>query len=332
MIKEKNILIFNSLYSLLIYLIYKDLEDIKDTLYITAEQNVSMINPNLGNIKTYKSRHLKPLIKLHPRINYLQLLIEKYAYYQYLRLKKLFNYKFPKNAKIYTHDYSIESSAMIGNSKYFLLEEGTMNFIDYKITFSHLNERHLKLQRLLFGNISGNFYAKNNQIIEKIYTRKDKDENIKTKVVNLKKIWNESPMLKKEFILNIFNLNSELQTSMKSIKNIVFTQPLNEDSILSSEEEKINIYKKAIDFEGQKNIIIKTHPREKTNYKEYFPEVTIINQPIPMEFFSIIGLKFKKAYTVFSSAAMNLNYPIEIIQLPTHRKLIEEENFKKLIK
>lgn len=330
--KKKNLFIFNSLYSLLIYLLYQPQDQINATSFLTARKNAHKLDASLIDLRIYYAIPLKLSFTISKRIDSYILFLIKFFYFQIIKLYAFLFLPSKKNKTIYTHDYSIESSAIIGKNKYYLIEEGALNYTQKKPKYLLFNKLK-NIQRFFFGEILTTPFSENEQIIEKIYTKNDKsnNNNINTKVINLKKLWEESSFEKKELILNIFKIHSDLKLSMMSVNNILFTQPLSEDSILT-EKEKIDAYKKLIKIESEENIIIKTHPRENTNYKKYFPKSIIIDEPIPMELLSILGLKFKKAYTIFSSAAINLDYDIEIVQIPSGKNLPEEELFIKLIK
>jgi hypothetical protein len=52
-------------------------------------------------------------------------------------------------------------------------------------------------------------------------------------------------------------------------------------------------------------------------YKEFFPEISIISKPIPMQLIDIMGIKFTKAVTISSTAVLSFPYEIEIDWLGT---------------
>ncbi|MEG2256476.1 MAG: glycosyltransferase family 52, partial [Cetobacterium sp.] len=105
---------------------------------------------------------------------------------------------------------------------------------------------------------------------------------------------------------------------------ILFTQPLSEDNIIT-EEEKIEIYLKIIKKYPKDRLIIKTHPREKTNYKNIFKEYLVLDNPFPFEILNILDVKFNKAITLFSTAALGLGKEVEVDFYGTevHIKILE---------
>lgn len=93
-------------------------------------------------------------------------------------------------------------------------------------------------------------------------------------------------------------------------KSIIITQTLNEDGVIELESTKIDIYK---DFVNQANtdlIYIKPHPREITDYKNLFKDdkrIIVLPKLFPAELLNLLpNLKFKKAFTAFSTAIDNL--------------------------
>ena len=118
-------------------------------------------------------------------------------------------------------------------------------------------------------------------------------------------------------------MSDEIINTFKQSKSVLFTQPLSEDGAID-EETKISIYKDVIN--SDKSISIKPHPREKTDYKKLFPGNTILEHNIPIELLTLLGVKFEKSYTIFSTAVLSFPYSTEIHFLGTcvHPKLVEK--------
>ncbi len=74
-----------------------------------------------------------------------------------------------------------------------------------------------------------------------------------------------------------------------------------EDGMMS-EEDKIKIYRGIVSKYGEENVILKPHPREKTNWTEVFPDMPVIPRQIPMELLSKM-VKLERVATFFSTAA-----------------------------
>lgn len=133
----------------------------------------------------------------------------------------------------------------------------------------------------------------------------------KVRLINPRTLWEELPYLEKESILDIFGVDINFLESISEKSIVVFTQCLSEDGFIS-EKVKIEIYTKLLLNYPIKDVIIKTHPRELTNYKAIFPEAQVIDTPFPAEILSLIGVNFKKIVTLFSSAATSFDRSIQL--------------------
>ena len=101
---------------------------------------------------------------------------------------------------------------------------------------------------------------------------------------------------------------------------VILTQPLSEDGYIK-EEEKIEIYKKlANKYNENYNVIIKKHPREKTNYR--IEGTRELDGNFPSEIFIILGIQFEKAIGICTGAIKLINAK-ECIN-------IDEDFFKKM--
>ncbi|HHE9382181.1 TPA: glycosyltransferase family 52, partial [Haemophilus influenzae] len=52
----------------------------------------------------------------------------------------------------------------------------------------------------------------------------------------------------------------------------------------------------------QEKLVIKTHPRETTNYRNYFPNIEVFSENYPSEILDVLGIRFEKVVTIFSTA------------------------------
>ena len=174
---------------------------------------------------------------------------------------------------------------------------------------SHMVERHL-----------------NNPDILKCFTTKlgheiENSTNEKLVVHDLKKLWDEKSNKEKETIANIFNVNPLTLKMLEQKSVILITQPLSEDNIIS-EEEKIALYSSILTNYNMDEVVIKPHPREKTNWAEIFPGTPIITRQVPAELLSMM-VKPKNVCTFFSTAAFSL--------CPPEKVDIYSKDFSKLV-
>lgn len=95
-----------------------------------------------------------------------------------------------------------------------------------------------------------------------------------------------------------------------------------------SEGEKINIYKNILQERNIKEVYIKIHPRENTDYIGELQniKVHIIKKDFPVEVLFLLNINFSKVITLFSTAALNFKGKgeIEFIGTKNYPKLIEK--------
>jgi len=145
----------------------------------------------------------------------------------------------------------------------------------------------------------------------------------KVEIIKMKELWDKKTTEEQERILIAFGINFKELENLRAKRVILLTQPLSEDGYIS-EEKKIEIYKKYLEGYINSDIIIKKHPREKTNYKKYLEGVEEFNSNIPSEFFYLLDIKFDVAITLFSSGLNNL-------EVKKRKEFFGTEDYKCLI-
>lgn len=120
------------------------------------------------------------------------------------------------------------------------------------------------------------------------------------------------------FMANM-DLKEESVFPKDKTKSIIITQTLNEDGVIKSEAIKIDIYKDFVNNANTELIYIKPHPREITDYSVVFKDdkrIIVLPRLFPVELLNLHpNLKFKKAFTAFSTAIDNLEHVEEKIML-----------------
>lgn len=239
-------------------------------------------------------------------------------------LDKFFKLKFCRNiikknsCKIFGTTSFKLGQMYFGDFKINLLEDGTADYLDKNII--------LKKSRFSFTNfimkIILNFKIRKNKFenIEKIYLTtflcKEIPTHLKNKnveIINMKELWDKKSLKEKNIIKECFDFNDTILTTLNSNNkiSILFTQPLSEDKILT-EDEKIFLYRQIINKYPDETIIIKKHPREKTDYSKYFPELPLIKENYPTELLMLMDIKFYRAITLFSTAVFGFDKDIKI--------------------
>lgn len=212
------------------------------------------------------------------------------------------------------------------------IEDGCGNYV----TKAHVENSTLKqliyfyLERIIYFFFFKKRMLKENEKlkkrINKYYATEMAPKNLeyeeKVERINLKELWQKKSEGEKKEILDIFNIRKSILEKISNKKIILFTQPLSEDGIIE-EAEKIELYKKIIAKYNEKELVIKTHPREKTKYEEIFKKSLVIKETFPSEILSFIGFKPEKAVTIFSSAVFGVgeNVKIDFYGTEIHQKL-----------
>lgn len=258
--------------------------------------------------------------------------IAKYQNYKLLK-KVIFN---NKEKEFWIQDHLKYSPFFLGNfNNMILLEDGIGNYTDFYKKTSMRIKYSIK-NKILGGTfrIEKNKYGHSKRI-NKIYLtgldRIPKEIEEKVELIKLKELWHNLTEKERKKLLNIFYIKEKDIDALKSKKIILITQPISEDSNIL-ESEKIKIYKDVLAKYKEKDILIKPHPREITDYKKYFKESKILEKNIPMEMISFLVENLEEVITLFSTAIFEFKAITKIKFLGTtfDKRLVE--NFGKIDK
>ena len=224
--------------------------------------------------------------------------ILKYYYNFFCYLIKIKKYK---KSEFYVNSYLREIWIL---DKYNLLEDGTADYklSNYFILNSNFSFKK-KLKNILRLDFRKNILDKTKKIYLTGLASIPEEIKHKVEIINLKDLWNKKSNVEKEEILNVFGFDKNIVNSIKNRKYILYTQPLSEDEILL-ENEKIELYSKILKKYDENFIVLKKHPREKTDYKKIFPNIEVMDQIFPAELLTLLDIHFEKAITIFSTAAL----------------------------
>nr|AFO84314.1 WepA [Cronobacter turicensis] len=274
--------IVNNVHGLLIYYLYNT-QYFFDTLFVVSDGISVDVQKKLKHtIRIPSFSHSPKLLRI----------ILRAIYYQLAN----FFLKFKKDNKIvYGHDHLFYSQLFIKKAKRFiLLEDGLANYSE------HDAAKGGKIRKIIFGS-SGPFFGWSKQVssvvLSGIVDIPDKLKN-KTTLVDINMRWNELAPQQKQRFINIFS--AEPYIALKKV--VIFTQPFSEDAMMS-EAQKINIYKKIYNHYRQifqkDEICIKSHPREHTDYSQYF-DCVFIKSKIPGQIM-ILNDRPEILVTIYSS-------------------------------
>ena len=305
----KHICIAHTTYTLSFYLLYMSIGDIEKTLFFVGDTINSEIKKRLPNVVCI------------PTKNFDWKTGAKYKFLKYLHWPCL------AWCPIYAQDHITYSDVLIGNRKYTFIEDspGTFSQLD-EVSFlgpfipnrGDCFKRRIKYF-LAHSAIHGKTFGTNNQCTNRIITS---PKDIKSKYVegrsyelaSLADLWKNCDDEKKEFIINLFSISRTTINDAPCVDLLILSQPFVEDCGLSL-DEMLQLYKPYV--ERFNSIVIKIHPRDKFDYKKYFPNVEIMRNQAPMQLLNAMGVVYPRALTVCSTALSAMPSNTERIYLGT---------------
>lgn len=234
-------------------------------------------------------------------------------FFDYFKLKKL---NLSKNIKVYGADHIRGANFFLKRYEFYLIEDGMINYSQKQY------KRSIKNRLLSYSKFG------RDKNVKKIYLTGlasiPKEIENKVEIINLKSLWNLKTKEEQQEILEIFGFNSNQLKELEGRSMILYTQPLSEDGVVT-EKEKIELYSKIILKYPKEKLILKMHPREKTNYKDIFKEILVLEQSFPAEIFELLEIKFDKGITIFSTAVLSTKLKeIDFYGTEAHHKLLEK--------
>lgn len=306
--KNKRIIIENTEYSLLIYCLLeknwqKDIFILSD---LFSESFLILLKKKVKKIFIFRATSLRKNI-----VGYYAELLRLYLF--------LIKENFKSNLEIYGNDNLVYSR--FKNKGYILLEDGSINYTILNLRKNYL-KKIVKLQNPFY------FPYGRSKKVKKIYLTGlapiPKEIENKVEIINLKNLWDLKTKEEQQEILEVFGFNSNQLKDLEGRNMILYTQPLSEDGVVT-EKEKIELYSKIILKYPKEKLILKMHPREKTNYKDIFKEILVLEQSFPAEIFELLEIKFDKGITIFSTAVLSTKLKeIDFYGTEAHHKLLEK--------
>lgn len=301
-LKFKNICITDSLYSLLIFMLISR-NKISETFFVFG--NSIKIDKNIfkdNSIILEKENASSKFDSMKKRM-------KMYSY-----IKNIVKENNLEGLTVYGGDHLTGAGYFIKNHEFHVIEDGIINYYSMPEVDKQIDRESAVLKMFKYATYLYYPYGFSKNV-RKIYLTKECDAPLKLKnkieIISLKEMWDNSDENKKSEILQVFGLDKSLLEELAAKENILLTQPFSEDKVLT-ENEKIEIYKDIMRNYDEKSTVIKTHPREKTDYRTAFPKAVILDKPFPFELFSLLNTDFKRAVTIFSTSVMNLGENVQI--------------------
>lgn len=277
-----NVLVVDSSYSLLIYLtiFYEKKES---TLYIVSD-----------GIRPEVRVNLKETIYLRKGVRGFLDLIMKCTFSHKLR-RILFN---RDRYHFYGHDHLFFSLPFV--NRFTIIEDGLSNYC--------CSNRRFPISILLPNKVSGD-----GDNVERVLLSGIKDIpaeiNNKVEFFSLKKSWDMLSVTYRNSINRLFSFDEK---EFECCEALLLTQPLSEDGFIL-EIEKIKIYQDIINQFGNMKVVIKPHPREKTNYSEIMGGCVVVDGQYPAELICLNAKKINTVITIFSTSIYSFSECRKII-------------------
>ncbi|MBR3157414.1 hypothetical protein IKF20_03280 [Candidatus Saccharibacteria bacterium] len=218
------------------------------------------------------------------------------------RGKRKNDYNFESYKKIFVFGASLLQGVLDAKKiHYNIIEDGTDCYKNNYNIIKHSGIKYL-IRRYIFRLY---FVDGSSPYIDSIEVNDKSGLNINEKTiieVPKKELFDSLTKKEKKKILEIFVPDLDQEKLKDAI--VLITQPLSEDGILKNEEDKIDLYKSIIKMYNGKNIVIKVHPRENTDYSKYFSDgCQIINKKFPIELLDFYtDIKLKSIVTISSTS------------------------------
>lgn len=304
--KYKRVCLAGSLYSLLVYLASSTADEIENTFFIFD----SYIPKNF----TQRFEHVYWINRNKWYFKYLSI---SWFFFFLLRITKF--HWINKSVEIYANDHLPCSAGILFNKKYTMIEDsaGICSHFCNGQRIQHMldiqKQKTFKFYHYLYGKVYANYFGYGSTCTSVLLTIDDNADYLKGKVkkiIPLNNQWDSYSERKQKLIQNFYNLSTNDIEMMKNAQLILFTQPLYLDGV--GIDVHRNVYKKIISRYPLSELLIKTHPRDNFNYQELSDNIKIFQKMIPSQIFNMMGIKFNKAITIFSSAVNSFDYKIQI--------------------
>lgn len=307
--KYKIIGIFNSTYSLLLFLLLEKAR-VNDTLFVFWHDIPEDIACHFNFVRNNErdGGYHNPVVQF-----FFNILNRIKTYYFILKYAK-------RTTSFYGQDHLPFSRHIINYTRFLFIniEDGKGNYIHkpYK-------SRKFDVFRKLLGFEIEDTFGYSNRV-KKQYLTSERQLNTlpsgiqgKSTILNINSAWQMLSNKEKDRILDFFNFN----VNLKSSKNIpiVLTGPYDCENVrVCSEKEKIELIRYAIREEKVNSFIIKPHYREKTDYCVFFENAEILPPTIPFELIMLVYNDVISKIIAFHNTTsldfLKENFGVEIVE------------------
>lgn len=297
----KRVCVLDSMYTLLQYLLLSEEDEILATYFFfrggLSENVVSFFKNQSSRVCKFNYGFIRDVL------------------FYYIVIPFKYPFLFKRKFEYWGVDNLGYEKFIIRKNKFHLLEDGLLSYNEIPYTWEKM--RFIWLKKFLMGPLAGprKYVGEENTCVCRhltglVESRIIKDN--KTKIDSLDSLWKKSSGNKRNLINRIYNVAEVDFLNLKKCKRILFTQPLSEDGYIS-EDEKIQLYKRILTYINTTDkIVVKPHPREKTDYLRFFDNIIVLDSKIPFELLSLNGLQFSEVYTIFSTCVFSIPYMVNV--------------------
>ncbi|WP_041057412.1 glycosyltransferase family 52 [Vibrio owensii] len=187
-----------------------------------------------------------------------------------------------------------------------LYDDGEANYFEVRRNIPHII-KHYVFRIPFGGGRSDSVIEVNYRYPSKVPPSMRKHIGCKLKKIDIDFLESTLSLEQKTQLINVF---SERLLCNRKNAVILFTQPFSEDRFIE-EARKIEIYRDILESYIQSgcDIFIKPHPREKTSYSNFHPNVSVLPKLMPAEVLNLNkSYKFNTGIAIQSTALDNASY------------------------
>lgn len=133
----------------------------------------------------------------------------------------------------------------------------------------------------------------------------------KLEYMDINALWHQKSDAERRRIAQVFGVTPDQTDLLAEKKVLLITQPLSEDKIMTH-QDKIMLYQAILSEYDSREVVIKPHPREMTQYTQFFPNVSQLPKLVPAELLGLMTPALNRVVTFFSTSAFNMLTPSQI--------------------
>ena len=299
-----------TLYAFLLYVVHCTDEELRNTFFVFDHTMPRGLARRVAN--SYQFPHIK---REGPTFRWVNWLRYRWNFWHHVP-------SMDNHTLIFAQDHPFAASVLIGHRNYTFIEDSTRvctNVYTRHHEVEKMQRERSKwfypLMRRFYGPVLHNAWALNEQCDSMLVSGIDPHPWLKGKHQKLVQpmnhtLWQSFSTEKQAFLIKAFDLTDEDMRMIESYENVLLTQPLWTDAM--TYEEHRDCYRRILAHYPEGSVIVKTHPREWFPYRKEFPDVAVFDKNVPMEMFNMLGTKFRRVITIFSTSVNQFDEHVEI--------------------